>query len=133
MVDRVRIDRFQNVEIQQVGDFAARGTTRLSGRGLRLRVLDVDDDAVSHIVRIDFSVRNAGDLLVLSDAGPRVTAEGDRRRAQLNAHDARVRSHHECQRARGQGAGDARPQHAAPPSRCFTSQSLLACNHDAPP
>ena len=77
-----QVDRFQDVEVERVLDVAA---------GILRRELDVDDDGVLRIGRVDLAEGFAGDLLVLPDAGPRVTAKRRRlRRGDLNLGDSRI-------------------------------------------
>ena len=79
-----KIDRLQDVEVEGVLDVAS---------GVSGRKLDVDDDSVLPVTRVDFTVRRADHLLVLTDLRPRVTAERRRLRPRgvnLDPRDARV-------------------------------------------
>ena len=76
-----QVDRLEDVEVECVLDVAA---------NVPRRQQDVDDDGILRIRGIDFAECLADDLLVLTDARPRVAAEGRRLGGDdLNPRDAR--------------------------------------------
>ena len=116
------IDRLQDVEIVLVDD-----ATLIVHR----RELDVGDDGVQRIVRVDLSGGDARDLLVLADTGERVAAESDRSRCDFDLRRASVRSgcrrkHAGCER-RGNAKLQQRPFIVC--RQAFEGHVFLHCNH----
>jgi hypothetical protein len=76
------IGRFQHVEIERVLDLAI---------GILRRELDVDDDRVLRVLRIELAIGLADDLLVGADVLEDVAAERRLLLRDLQLRDARVR------------------------------------------
>ena len=59
MVALAQVDRLQDVEVERILDLPV---------PVARRKLDVDDDIILGVARVELAERFAGDLLVLSDA-----------------------------------------------------------------